>query len=105
MSIRIQNDGVAAATNAQAAPAANAAQKGSSLLSGSIAPAGADQVDLSPLSGNIAATVGALASQQASRVSQLAALYSKGEYPVDSAQLSRALVQRAMSSDAVEGDM
>ena len=104
MSMRIHNDGIAAAAASQAAPAENAAQPGSSTLSVPVATSGGDQVDISSLSGNVASSVGALAEQQSAHVSQLAALYAKGEYQVDSMQTSRALLSGAIASGPVEED-
>jgi anti-sigma28 factor (negative regulator of flagellin synthesis) len=104
MSMRIHNDGIAASAASQAAAAETAAQPGLSKQAGSVANSGADQVDISSLSGNIAASAAALTGQQAARVSQLAALYAKGEYRVDSVQLSRALVSTALASGPAEED-
>jgi hypothetical protein len=104
MSIRIQNDGIAAASTAPLAPTENAGKPDSSSQSGSVSAGGADLVDISSLSGNIAASVSALADQQAARVSQLAALYAKGDYQVNSAQLSHALVSAAIGGGPVDGD-
>lgn len=104
MSIQIQNDGIAGLAPSQSAPAGSVAQSGSSTKAGSAANSGADQVDISTLSGNIASSTAALASQQAARVSQLAALYAKGQYRVDSRQLSSALVSRALASGSVGED-
>ena len=104
MSIRIQNDGIGATGSSQVAPVDNAGRSGQSTFTSSIGNSGSDHVDISSLSGNIAATSSALADQQAARVSQLAALYSKGDFQVDSAQLSRALVSGAMSGSSFDGD-
>jgi hypothetical protein len=104
MSIRIQNDGIASAATSQTAPVEQAGKQGSSARSGSVANSGADQVDISSLSGNIAASSGALAEQQAARVSQLAGIYSKGDLQVDSQQLSRALVSSAIQGSSGGGD-
>jgi hypothetical protein len=97
MSIRIQNDGIAAAAASQTAPAEKTGKPGST-SSGSIGSSGADQVDISSLSGSIAAASSALASQQSARVSQLTGLYASGQFQVNSAQLSSALVTSAMGS-------
>jgi hypothetical protein len=102
--MRIHNDGIAGPAASQSTPAESAAQPGSSTLSASVANGGTDQVDISSLSGNVAASAGALASQQAARVSQLAALYSRGEYRVDSMEVSRALVSAAISGSSMEED-
>lgn len=102
--MRIYNDGIAASAAAQAALAESAVQPGASPQTGSVANSGSDQVDISSLSGNVAASVAALAGQQAARVSQLAALYAKGEYPVDSLQLSRAMVSEAIAGGSLGED-
>jgi hypothetical protein len=106
MSMRIHDDGLAAAAASQSAPANGpiGLGSGSSRQSGSVSNLGADQVDISSLSGNVAATSAALANQQAARVSQLAALYAKGDYHVDSMQLSRALISGSMAGGSVEGN-
>jgi hypothetical protein len=103
MSIRIQNDGIAAAGTSQTAPAEKTGKPGSSTSSGSISNSGADQVDISSLSGSIGAASSALASQQSARVNQLTALYASGQFQANSAQLSRALVTSAMGG-SVGGD-
>lgn len=104
MSIRIQNDGIAAAATSQTAPLENAGKPGSSTQSGAIANSGADRVDISSLSGNIASSSSALADRQAARVNQLTALYANGGYQVNSQQLSRALVSGAIGGGSVDGD-
>jgi len=50
----------------------------------------------------VATSVGALGEQQAARVSQLAALYARGDYQVDSMQVSRALISGAIASGPIE---
>src|ERR1700722_2914527 len=101
MSIRIQNDGIAAASTAQTGALENAGKPSSSTQSTSIGNSGSDHVDISSLSGNIAASSSDLASQQAARVSQLTALFSQGNYQVNSADLSRALVSAAIGGGSV----
>ena len=96
MSMRIQSDGMAAAAASPAAQAESTVQSGSFTKAGSAANSASDQVDISSLSGNVAASVTALAGQQAARVSELAALYARGEYQVDSLRISRALVSGAI---------
>jgi len=104
MRIRLQNDGVAGASTS-AAGQTNLTQAGSSITPASgLNAAAADQVEISSLSEGISNTNNALGSQQADRVSQLAAVYNKGQYQVDSVQLSRALVSRALASGSVESD-
>ena len=104
MSIRIQNDGISSAATSQTAPAENAGKPGSSTRAGSPAHSGADQIDISTLSGNIAAASSNLASRQAARVSQLTALYAKGQYHVDSMQLSQKLISGALGGGSVGED-
>jgi len=102
MSMRIHNEGIAAAAAPPPPPVENVAQQGSSTLAAPIANSGGDQIEISSLSGNVASTVGALAEQQAARVSHLAALYARGDYQVDSMQTSRALLAGALASGPVE---
>jgi hypothetical protein len=104
MSMRIQNDGLAGPAVSQAAPADKAEQAGSSALSRPAANSGGDQVDLSSFSGNFSASIGALAEQQAARVTQLSALYGRGEYSADSMQVSRALVSSAIAGGSLAGE-
>jgi anti-sigma28 factor (negative regulator of flagellin synthesis) len=103
MSMRIHNDGVAGPAASQSAPAESTAQPGSSTQIG-LAANSPDQVEISSLSGNLTDSAAALANQQAARVSQLAALYARGEYQVDSQQLSHALVSAAVSSGSLGED-
>ncbi|SPE23317.1 exported hypothetical protein [Candidatus Sulfopaludibacter sp. SbA3] len=102
MSMRIQNDVIATTPASQAAAAESSLPAGSSKRLGSTADAGADQIEISSLSGNVAQSSAVLASRQAARVSQLAALYAKGQYQVDSQQLSRAMVSHAISAGSLE---
>ena len=104
MRIRLQNDGVAG-SSASATGQINPTQSGSSIApSSGLNTAGADQVEISSLSESISSTSSALEAQQAARVTQLAAVYAKGQYQVDSAQLSHALVSHALASAPVEND-
>ncbi|MGA1996704.1 MAG: flagellar biosynthesis anti-sigma factor FlgM [Bryobacteraceae bacterium] len=104
MRIRLQNDGVAGASTS-AASQTNLTQSGSSITPASgFSTGGADQVEISSLSESISSASSALGSQQADRVSQLAAVYAKGQYQVDSVQLSHALVSHALASGSVEND-
>ncbi len=103
-SMRIQNDGIAGPAVSQTVPAGNAEPASSSALGRPPANHGGDQVDLSSFSGSLSASVGALAEQQAARVSQLSALYGRGEYSADSMQTSRALVSHALAGGSLAGD-
>jgi hypothetical protein len=104
MNIQIHNDQVAGIATPLAAPVESAAQRSGSTQTESTGHSGADQVAISSLSGNIAASAAALANQQAARVSQLAAIYAKGEYQPDSLATSRALVSAAIAGGSVEED-
>jgi hypothetical protein len=43
-------------------------------------------------------------SQHAARVQQLAALYQNGQYQVNSTDVSRAIVNNALTSEGMEGE-
>lgn len=101
MSMQIHNDGISSTAAAPSAPAESLAPQGASSRIGSTSGGAGDQVEISSFSGNVAESAAALASQQASRVSQLAALYARGEYHVDSRQLSGALVSSALSGSSL----
>ena len=64
---------------------------------------GRDSVEISGLSARLSAANQQEDARVAGRVSTLAALYARGQYQVDSANLSRALVSHALSG-AVTGD-
>lgn len=104
MSIRIQNDGIASLAASQAAQLESVTQPGGSTQADSVTHGGADQVAISSLSGNIAASAAALAGQQTARVNQLAALYAKGAYQPDSLETSRAMVSAALAAGSMEED-
>jgi hypothetical protein len=104
MNIQIQNDHVAGIATSLAAPVESAPHPAGSTQADSVAHSGGDQVSISTLSDNIAASVAALDSQQAARVNQLTALYAKGAYQADSLETSHALVSEATAGGAVEED-
>lgn len=104
MSIRIQNDGIAGAGASQIAQTSAPAPHGPASAGAGKNAAGTDRVDLSTLSGSMATQLSAMASQQANRVSQLAALYAKGQYQVNPGHISRALISNAISTGAVESE-
>ena len=62
-----------------------------------------DSVQISSLSGAIAAASNSLDTVQSSRISQLQRLYQSGQYQVDSAAVSRAMVSEALQFSGVEG--
>ena len=102
MNIQIHNDHVAGVATPLAAPVGSATHPGGTTQTESTANSGADQVAISSLSGNIAASAAALAGQQAARVGQLAALYAKGAYQADSLETSRGLVSAAIAGGSLE---
>ncbi|MGA2722549.1 MAG: hypothetical protein ABSG79_09025 [Bryobacteraceae bacterium] len=101
MSIQIHNDGIGGPAASQSAPLGSVAQPGSSTRIGIAANSDADQVEISSLFGNISSSAAALADQQAAHVTQLAAVYARGQCSADSLQVSHALVSEAISSASV----
>ena len=104
MSMQIHNDGIAGPAGSQSSPSVTTAQPDQSTRIGFGANTGGDQVEISSLSANIAATAATLADQQAARVNHLAAVYARGEYQADSMQVSRALIGGAVAGASPEGD-
>ena len=104
MSLQIHNDQIAGAATPLAAPIDGAPRSGGTAQAESVTNAGADQVAISSLSGSIAESSAALASQHAVRVGELAALYAKGAYQPSSVETSRALVSEALAGGSVEAD-
>jgi len=102
MSLRIQND---PATNGTAAEVNHATQS-SSVSPGlgkaqkTIGSAGGDQVDVSSVTEAISVGISAQNLQRATRVTQLGALYARGQYSVDAADVSRAIVGNAITGSA-----
>jgi len=64
---------------------------------GTSAIRGGDRVDISSLSQNVGAASAAQQAQQADRATKIAGLYRSGQYHVDSALVSRAMVSQALS--------
>jgi anti-sigma28 factor (negative regulator of flagellin synthesis) len=104
MSIRIQNDSLAGAapSNAPRADEISRPANSPSQSTGRSASRGGDSVDISSLSQNVTAASAAQEVQQASRVGQLTALYRSGQYSVDSAQVSHAIVAQALGDGSSE---
>ena len=101
MSIRIYNDGLAgtAATEAsRAQELSRATQAGRA--NGAASSSGEDQVEISSLSESLSAQ----ASQRATRVQDLTAVYRSGGYQPNSLDVSRALVNHALQAGAVESE-
>lgn len=99
MSLRIQNDVVAGGISPEVSRTGEAGSIGSGSTRGRIGSGSADgdQVDISNAAASISAGVSAHNLQQAVRVTQLGALYAAGQYTVDSAKVSRALVDSSVS--------
>jgi len=96
MSMRIQSDSIGATGNSQSTSTVDLQQQGSTAQRSGGAGSSGDEVSISSLTGGIADSSNNLATQEAARVSQLAALYSRGEYQVDSGRLSSSLVSSAL---------
>ncbi|MGA3040328.1 MAG: flagellar biosynthesis anti-sigma factor FlgM [Bryobacteraceae bacterium] len=98
MSIQIQNDSLTGA----AAPGLGRADEISrpagspSESTGRPGSRAEDSVDISSLSQSVAAASTTQGAQQAGRLSHLAALYRSGQYNIDSAEVSRAMVSQAL---------
>ena len=101
MSIQIYNDGLAGAGASEATRTQDLsrATTGSKPSFGA-GSSGEDQVQISSLSSTLTAD----GSQHAARVQQLAALYQNGQYQVNSTDVSRAIVNNALTSEGMEGE-
>lgn len=101
MSIQIYNDGLAGAGASEATRTQDLsrATTGGKPTSGA-SFSGEDQVQISSLS----TTLTADGSQHAARVQQLAAVFQGGRYEVNSMDVSRAIVNQALTSPGMEGE-
>ena len=102
MSLRIQND---PATNGTAAEVSHAAQStsvspGLGNAQKTIGSAVGDQVNVSSVTEAISAGISAQNLQRATRVTQLGALYARGQYYVDSVDVSSAIVGNAITGSS-----
>jgi anti-sigma28 factor (negative regulator of flagellin synthesis) len=100
MSMRIQNDGLLGTGASGTSPLQEAGltngsreNSGAELSSGN----GTDRVDISSFSANLSHASSLADSQRGTRVSQLTSLYASGNYSVDSARVSSALVSQAIT--------
>lgn len=106
MSVRIQNDpspGVLSpevSRTGQSASSASGPGKGRGVTGSE----GGDQVDVSSSTESISAGLSAQNLTHAARVTQLGALYASGQYNVDSAQVSQALIANAVTGSSVAGN-
>jgi len=101
MSIQIYNDGLSGAGASEAARTQDLSRVTTGGKPASGTSAGAeDQVQISSLSSTLTAN----ASDRAARVSQLAAVYQGGQYQVNSANVSQAIVNHALQAGSVDAD-
>jgi anti-sigma28 factor (negative regulator of flagellin synthesis) len=101
MSIQIYNDGLAGAGASEATRTqdlSRAATGGKPAFGPS--SSGEDQVQISSLSSALTAD----GSQHAARVQQLSAVFQSGRYEVNSMDVSRAIVNQALTSPGMEGE-
>jgi anti-sigma28 factor (negative regulator of flagellin synthesis) len=101
MSIQIYNDGLAGAGASEATRTQDLsrATTGGKPTSGA-SSSGEDQVQISSLSSALTAD----GSQHAARVQQLSAVFQSGRYEVNSMDVSRAIVNQALTSPGMEGE-
>jgi len=101
MSIQIYNDGLAGAGASEATRTQDLsrATTGGKPTSGA-SSSGEDQVQISSLSSTLTAD----GSQHAARVQQLSAVFQSGRYEVNSMDVSRAIVNQALTSPGTEGE-
>ena len=79
------------------------ASQGARLKESRLATDTGDSVEISSLSARVMETAAADEARVSARVSELAKLYSRGDYNPDSATLSRTLVSHALSGSVEEG--
>jgi anti-sigma28 factor (negative regulator of flagellin synthesis) len=101
MSIQIYNDGLAGAGASEATRTQDVsrATTGGKPTFGA-GSSGEDQVQISSLS----STLSADGTQHAARVQELSAIFQSGRYEVNSMDVSRAIVNRALTSPGMEGE-
>jgi anti-sigma28 factor (negative regulator of flagellin synthesis) len=98
--MKIQNEGLNGSTpletgrTASVTPPANNNGSGGTKVSG----AEGDSVEISGISSRLAEANAVNGQQRENRVSQLAAVYARGEYQVNASNLSRSLVSHALGA-------
>ena len=102
MSVRIHNDVISAGTGLDVGRtgAASSPTSGSTRGITGSGTSGGDHIDISRAAETIAAGVSTSNLEQAARVKNLSALYSSGQYSVDSGKVSKALVDNSLSGAA-----
>lgn len=99
MSIRIDNDRLTGATAAQAGKAEQARSTSTKSSSGlTTQSTGRDSVEMSSLANLLMHAASVQDAGRAGRISQLAATYVSGAYQPDSSNVSRAIVEHAISA-------
>jgi len=102
MSLRIQSEpaaGLASAETGRTGQPASAVSGAGKARSASAGESG-DHVQVSSVAESISAGISAQNLEHAARVTQLGALYASGRYTVDSAKVSSAIVDSAVSGTA-----
>ena len=104
MSIRIQNESLAGAAAPGAGRTDEISNPSGSSSQFTVKPGhrAGDSVDISSLSQNVVAAGIAQDAHQTGRIKQLTALYRSGQYSVDAAQVSRAMVSQALGDGSNE---
>lgn len=98
--MKIYNNGVQGSNPLETGRTQGAAPTGSGhgLAGRKVAGQEGDSVEISGISAHLAEANAADAQQRAARVAHLSALYAKGEYHVNSANLSHALVSQSVGA-------
>ena len=100
MSIRIDNDKTAdiASNPAQRTEQTDRLAPGGTKSGSGVSGEGEDQVEVSSTTSSIGAAVSANNAARSNRVQELGALYTSGQYNVDSFKTSQALVSSAIGA-------
>jgi len=99
--MKIQNEGLQGSAPLETNRTQPAAPGTTNRVGGqTITATGGDSVEISGISSHLAETNAADGQQRESRVAELAAQYARGEYHVDAAKLSNAMVSHALGTGA-----
>jgi len=98
MNIRVHQDPLPGASVSELSRSepASASSAGRTKAGSDASPPAGDRVEISSLSGSIVDSLAVAAAGQSAKVQHLAALYSSGQYHVDSACISRSLVAQSI---------
>jgi anti-sigma28 factor (negative regulator of flagellin synthesis) len=98
MSVRIHNDQTPGVSSQQVSEADRlSSSRAGSAKNGVSSDSGGDRVDVSSVTDAISAGISAQNLSQANRVAQLKGAYEGGQYAVDTAQVSKAVVGNAIT--------